>query len=79
MKQKLLKSKPQSNKQLKGGTIMNEEKLKMLLLILENMSRDEWNRFVSEVNEQYSYQADKVGLASDNCQQIESNYKHYGF
>ncbi|EVG06959.1 hypothetical protein T866_02484, partial [Staphylococcus aureus COAS6052] len=41
--------------------------------------RDEWNRLVNEVNNQYSYQADKVGLASDNCQQIANNYKHYGF
>ncbi|HCX9716170.1 TPA: hypothetical protein O0122_002544, partial [Staphylococcus aureus] len=45
---------------------MNEEKLKMILLLLEDIPRDEWNRLVNEVNNQYSYQADKVGLASDN-------------
>lgn len=39
---------------------MNEEKLKMILLLLEDIPRDEWNRLVNEVNNQYSYQADKV-------------------
>ncbi|WP_165468750.1 hypothetical protein [Staphylococcus aureus] len=58
---------------------MNDEKLKMILLLLEDIPRDEWNRLVNEVNNQYSYQADKVGLAIDNCQQIANNYKHYGF
>lgn len=58
---------------------MNEEKLKMLLLVLEDVPRDEWNRFVEEINNQYSYQANKVGLASDNCKQIATNYKRYGF
>lgn len=70
---------PQSNKQFKGVNGMNEEKLKMLLLLLEDVPRDDWNRLVNEVNNQYSYQADKVGLASDNCKQIANNYKRYGF
>ncbi|EYF33633.1 hypothetical protein V372_00973 [Staphylococcus aureus M62794] len=29
---------------------MNEEKLKMILLLLEDIPRDEWNRLVNEVN-----------------------------
>ncbi len=28
---------------------MNEEKLKMILLLLEDIPRDEWNRLVNEV------------------------------
>ncbi|MFW3641409.1 hypothetical protein ACN9US_08105 [Staphylococcus caprae] len=58
---------------------MNEEKLKMLLLLLEGVSRDDWNRFANEINNQYSYQSDKVGLASDNCKKIATNYERYGF
>lgn len=58
---------------------MNEQKLKILLTLLEEIPRYEWERLKVEVDNQYSHQADKVGLASDSCKAIKNNYGRYGF